>query len=105
MKINKMFLAIYFGAALSACGSPGNDNPPPPAVCTNCTTSITLDGTVTERIDTPVTAASGDSIVITSADSVQLAGTTVQIPAGSLPADTTVTVGRVTGSTLVPTDV
>ena len=95
---------VVTGSALlliSACGEKSASNPPPPPIPS--TTTIHLTGTVTTNTSQPVTKVSGGTIPVMGA--VSLTGTVVTIPPNSLPADTTLTIGQVSNSTLVPGDV
>jgi hypothetical protein len=99
-------LAVLFSIAIASCGGGGGgggESPPPATVCSTCSNSIMLDGTVTPVTNQPITKANGGTVAVVG--SVQLTGTTVVIPAGSLPADTHVTIGQVSNSSLVPSDV
>ena len=106
-KLGSAFALVCLTLLFSGCGSGGGGGDSPPAtttatVCTTCITSIVLDGTVTQITSADLTKANGG--IVTDSNSDALSGTNVQIPAGSLPADTTVTIGQVTNSTLVPSD-
>ena len=105
-KLGSAFALVCLTLLFSGCGSGGGGGDSPPAtttatVCTTCITSIVLDGTVTQITSQIIQEASGGTV---SVGSGPLTGTNVSIPANSLPADTTVTVGQVTNSTLVPSD-
>ena len=94
------------GGSTPAAPAPSGSTPTtsPAATCGACSTPIRLDGTVTQITGADLTQASGGVLVVSDPSS-ELSGTSVTIPAGSLPDDRTITVSSVSNSGLVPANV
>lgn len=93
---------------LMACGGggggDGSASTPPACLSGTPAGCNVLVGATAQVTSEPVTAATGGTVTVDNSESTVLAGTSITIPPGALPANTTITVGIVS-QTSFPADV